>query len=95
MSTARTKPLVPLAAGLAGGTATAVAGAGRAVPLISWDILSSSRKSSGFIATEMTAAQTSGFVHKSRTTRQPQLSSTFICRTAPRPRGAQPIRERS
>jgi uncharacterized membrane protein len=39
VSTARTKLLVSLAAGIAGGTATAVAGAGRAAPLIGWDIL--------------------------------------------------------
>ena len=39
MSTARTKLLVSLAAGLAGGTAAAVAGTGRATPLIGWDML--------------------------------------------------------
>src|ERR1700683_5850373 len=39
LSTARTKLLVSLAAGAAGGTAAAVAGPGRAAPLIGWDIL--------------------------------------------------------
>ena len=39
VSTARTKLLVSLAAGVAGGTAAAVAGTGRAAPLIGWDIL--------------------------------------------------------
>ena len=39
MSTARTKLLASLAAGVAAGTAAAVAGAGRAAPLIGWDIL--------------------------------------------------------
>lgn len=39
MSTARTKLLVSLAAGAAGGTAAAVAGTGRAAPLTGWDIL--------------------------------------------------------
>ena len=39
MSTARTKLLVSLAAGAAGGTAAALAGTGRATPLIGWDIL--------------------------------------------------------
>ena len=36
---ARTKLLVALAAGIAGGTVAALAGAGRAAPLIGWDIL--------------------------------------------------------
>jgi uncharacterized membrane protein len=39
VSTARTKLLVSLAAGVAGGTAAAVAGTGRAAPLIGWDVL--------------------------------------------------------
>jgi uncharacterized membrane protein len=39
VSTARTKLLASLAAGVAAGTAAAVAGAGRAAPLIGWDIL--------------------------------------------------------
>jgi uncharacterized membrane protein len=39
VSTGRTKLLVSLAAGAAGGTAAAVAGTGRAAPLIGWDIL--------------------------------------------------------
>jgi uncharacterized membrane protein len=39
VSTARTKLLVSLAAGAAGGTGAAVAGTGRAAPLIGWDIL--------------------------------------------------------
>jgi len=39
VSTARTKLLVSLAAGVAGGTAAALAGAGRATPLIGWDTL--------------------------------------------------------
>ena len=39
VSTARTKLLVSLAAGAAGGTAAALAGTGRATPLIGWDIL--------------------------------------------------------
>jgi uncharacterized membrane protein len=39
VSTARTKLLVSLAAGAAGGTAAAVAGTGRAAPLTGWDIL--------------------------------------------------------
>jgi uncharacterized membrane protein len=39
VSTARTKLLVSLAAGAAGGTAAALVGAGRATPLIGWDIL--------------------------------------------------------
>ena len=38
-STAQKKLLVSLAAGVAGGTAAAVAGTGRAAPLIGWDIL--------------------------------------------------------
>jgi uncharacterized membrane protein len=39
VSTARAKLLVSSGAALAGGTAAAVAGAGRAAPLIGWDIL--------------------------------------------------------
>jgi uncharacterized membrane protein len=39
VSTARTKLLVSLAAGAAGGTAAGLAGTGRAAPLIGWDIL--------------------------------------------------------
>jgi uncharacterized membrane protein len=39
VSTGRTKLLVSLAAGAAGATAAAVAGTGRAAPLIGWDIL--------------------------------------------------------
>ncbi|HUD39105.1 MAG TPA: DUF1345 domain-containing protein [Streptosporangiaceae bacterium] len=39
VSTARTKLLVSLAAAIAGGTSAAVAGTGRAAPLIGWDIL--------------------------------------------------------
>jgi uncharacterized membrane protein len=39
VTSARTKLLVSLAAGIAGGTAAALAGAGRAAPLIGWDIL--------------------------------------------------------
>lgn len=39
MSTARTKLLVSLAAGVTGGTAAAGASTGRAAPLIGWDIL--------------------------------------------------------
>jgi uncharacterized membrane protein len=39
VSAARTKLLVALAAGVAGGAAAALAGAGRAAPLIGWDIL--------------------------------------------------------
>jgi uncharacterized membrane protein len=38
-TSARTKLLVSLGAAIAGGTAAAVAGAGRATPLIGWDIL--------------------------------------------------------
>jgi uncharacterized membrane protein len=38
-TSARTKLLVSLGAAIAGGTAAAVAGAGRAAPLIGWDIL--------------------------------------------------------
>jgi uncharacterized membrane protein len=38
-TSARTKLLVSLGAAIAGGAAAAVAGAGRAVPLIGWDIL--------------------------------------------------------
>jgi uncharacterized membrane protein len=39
VSAARTKLLVSLAAGVAGGTVAAVASAGRAAPLIGWDVL--------------------------------------------------------
>ena len=39
VTSARTKLLVSLGAGIAGGAATALAGAGRAAPLIGWDIL--------------------------------------------------------
>jgi uncharacterized membrane protein len=39
VSSARTKLLVSVGAAIAGGTAAAVAGAGRAAPLIGWDIL--------------------------------------------------------
>jgi uncharacterized membrane protein len=39
VSTARTKLLVSLGAAIAGGTAAGVAGAGRAAPLIGWDVL--------------------------------------------------------
>jgi uncharacterized membrane protein len=39
LSTARTKLLVSFGAAIAGGTAAAVAGVGRAAPLIGWDIL--------------------------------------------------------
>jgi uncharacterized membrane protein len=39
VSTARTKLLVSVGAAIVGGTAAAVAGAGRAAPLIGWDIL--------------------------------------------------------
>src|ERR1022692_1149021 len=39
VSSARTKLLVSLGTGIAGGTATAPAGAGRAAPLVGWDIL--------------------------------------------------------
>jgi uncharacterized membrane protein len=39
VTSARTKLLVSLGAAIAGGTAAAVAGAGRATPLIGWDIL--------------------------------------------------------
>jgi uncharacterized membrane protein len=39
LASARTQLLVSLGAAIAGGTAAAVAGAGRAAPLIGWDIL--------------------------------------------------------
>src|ERR1022692_5076074 len=39
VATARTKLLVSVGAAIVGGTAAAVAGAGRAAPLIGWDIL--------------------------------------------------------